>query len=252
MIRKRLHTNSAIDKDRKKFKTLHSNNEKICIDLTTNKSNYNHAINSYNSTEFVYQYGNDIIIKTDGCHFKFVDVLADGNCFYHSILRSPILSTKFRNVLEFRHYLQESVLYKYQYDSNIEMIFHTYGVDINIWKSTITVMNNWATQIDMVLCSYILETNIVTVGNFLNGIIHNRMFDALNSIFGTTMYNSVHGNKIYIYIHNAGIPQARIINGNHFAYLDPISNNIMHNVTVQNSDTPKLTKPVQYSKEIVL
>ena len=169
-------------------------------------------------------------VNLEGKDFIFVDVPPDGNCFYHSLLRCSRMSCRFQTVSEIRYYLRASVLMGIGSDRLLLKIFEYYRIDYNQWINHIIVMNTWATPLDMLLCSYMLKTNIISVGNYGGGILQNNTRSSLTSILRRYCTNINMDHTVYMYFHNYGSPLEKITNGNHFGFLAKIANNkLLHN-----------------------
>ena len=70
----------------------------------------NDSLETKDSNTNISLHENEILLNVNGSHFQFHDVPADGDCFYHSILKSDLMKGKFRTVYELRHYLNKVVL----------------------------------------------------------------------------------------------------------------------------------------------
>ena len=181
----------------------------------------------------------NINVNFNGCCFKFVDVPTDGDCFYHSLLRSPILNGKFQSVYHLRSFIQQSVMKSIGADSILQKLFIHYRTNCGLWGNRIIKMHKWAQPLDMIVCAYILNVNIVSIGNYINGMMENNIWSSLNMIMRYHQVPNIMNLTIHIYCHNAGFPFQKIWQGNHFAYLEPIvMNPILRNTTMAPVVTP--------------
>ena len=165
----------------------------------------------------------NICICLDRKYFQFIDVPGDGDCFFHSILKSTYLSGFSSSVHELRMYLASRTKMNDANDIILQRIFHYHGVDVFTWLNRITTMRRWANELDMILAAYLLHVNIITVGNYMNGFISNNMQLNLNHISQCNDYHITRSSTIYVYFHIYKNPIARMSDGNHFAYMHPIT-----------------------------
>ena len=107
-------------------------------------------------------------------------------------------------------------------DTIVLKIFQFFRTDFNVWKRKILTMNEWADQIDMLLFSYITKVNVISVGNYMNGMISNNMLLLLNQIMQCNNINISTNGSLPGYFHNIGSPLQKMMNGNHFGYLEPV------------------------------
>ena len=96
-------------------------------------------------------------------------------------------------------------------------------MDVAVWLYHIRTMGNWANELDMILAAYVLHVNIITVGNYMNGFITNNMQLNLNQVLKHSGYHISQSSTIYVYFHSFQNPFTRMREGNHFAYMHPIS-----------------------------
>ena len=82
---------------------------------------------------------------------------------------------KFRSVYDLRYYLNKVVLLDIESDIILQRIFQFYMIDLQSWSIHILKMHEWAKSIDMMIFSYITKINVITVGNYMNGIQLNNM-----------------------------------------------------------------------------
>ena len=94
-------------------------------------------------------------------------------------------------------------------------------------------MGTWANELDMLLTAYILHINIISVANYMHGIICNDMQYNLNLILQSNSHQITENSTIYVYFHIFQNPISRMFDGNHFAYMHPIQYLPEHNVTPQ-------------------
>ena len=85
-------------------------------------------------------------------------------------------------------------------------------------------MNRWATQIDMLLFSYVTKVNVISIGNYRNGFVNNNMQLLLNQILGNRTIDISLKGRLHVYFHKFGSPLEKITNGNHFGHLEAINN----------------------------
>ena len=63
----------------------------------------------------------------------------------------------------------------YANDLILQQIFHFHRMNVAIWLNSIRTMGTWANELDMLLTAYILHINIISVGNYMHGLICNNM-----------------------------------------------------------------------------
>ena len=168
-------------------------------------------------------HGNEILLNVNGSYFQFNYVPADGDCFYHSILKSDLMKGKFGSVYDLRYYLNKVVLLEIESDIILQRIFQFYMIDLQSWSIHILKMHEWAKSIDMMIFSYITKINVVTVGNYMNGIQLNNMHICMRQILSRYNVDILMTGCIHVYFHNFGYPLCKSTNGNHFGYLEPVS-----------------------------
>ena len=142
----------------------------------------------------------NINVNFNGCCFKFVDVPADSDCFYHSLLQSPILNGKFESVYHLRFFIQQSVMKTIGADSVLQKLFIHYGTNCGLWGNCMITMHQWAQPLDMIVCAYILNVNIVSIGNYINGMLENNIWSSLNMIMRHHQVPNIVNLTIHIYI----------------------------------------------------
>ena len=108
-------------------------------------------------------------------------------------------------------------------DEILIKIFRFFHVDVKLWSEQILIMNKWATQIDMLLLSYITKVNVISVGNYAHGFVMNNMQLLLNQILRNYEIDISVNGTIHVYFHKYGSPLDKVTNGNHFGYLEPIN-----------------------------
>ena len=96
-------------------------------------------------------------------HFRFIDVPGDGDCFFHSILKSNYLS-RFGSVHEVRTYLASRTEMDYPNDSILQRIFNFHRINVDVWLNRIRTIRTWANELDMIVAAYLLHVNIISVG----------------------------------------------------------------------------------------
>ena len=160
----------------------------------------------------------DIFITIKEKYFQFIDVPGDGDCFFHSILKSEYLSG-FSSVHELRMYLGSRIEVNYTNDIFLQRIFTFHRMDVVTWLNRIRTMGTWANELDMLLTAYILHINIISVANYMHGIICNDMQYNLNLILQSNSHQITENSTIYVYFHIFQNPISRMFDGNHFAYI---------------------------------
>ena len=102
------------------------------------------------------------------------------------------------------------------------MIFQHFEIDFDTWCKNIVSVSEWATSMDILLFSYVTKWNVIVVGNYLNGLLANSNQLYLTHILKMQL-NILTNGTIHILFHKFGQPLDKITNGNHFAYLKPLS-----------------------------
>ena len=156
-----------------------------------------------------------------GQYFQFIDVPGDGDCFFHSILKSEYLSG-FSSVHELTMYLGSRIEVNYTNDIFLQRIFTFHRMDVVTWLNRIRTMGTWANELDMLLTAYILHINIISVANYMHGIICNDMQYNLNLILQSNSHHITENSTIYVYFHIFQNPISRMFDGNHFGFMHPI------------------------------
>ena len=83
-------------------------------------------------------------------------------------------------------------------------------------------VGEWATNIDILLFSYVTKWNVVVVTDYLNGLNLTSNQQYLNNILHIERDISTKG-TIHILFHKFAQPLDKAANGNHFSYLEPVS-----------------------------
>ena len=195
-----------------KRKIHHINDENLHCDKTSISN-----LGKTCSSRFVY------FLNVENKYFKFHDVPGDGNCYYHSILMYSKFFNSYKNVKNLRYFINYSVLSMINCDEILIKIFRFFHVDVKLWSEEILIMNKWATQIDMLLLSYITKVNVISVGNYDHGFVMNNMQLLLNQILRNYEIDISVNGTIHVYFHKYGSPLDKVTNGNHFGYLEPIN-----------------------------
>ena len=170
----------------------------------------------------------NICLNYNGDYFKFIDVAGDGDCFYHSILKYNTISEKFNCVQELRIYMRDTVNHLFFHDQVLQHLFSHHRIDFLWWCSNITRMGVWANTFDTLIFSYVTKLNVITIGNYRNGMIANSMYSYLLQLgFSNIIPDRP---AIHVYFHIFGRPFEKVNNGNHFAYLEPIISHVYDSV----------------------
>ena len=113
------------------------------------------------------------------------------------------------------------VLYLFPHDHFLQKIFSYYRKNYNTWCNNIVKSGRWADEFDTLMLSYITKWNIVVVGNYMHGIILTSTQETISNLINLQPVILQNG-TIHILYHVVGRPLERMLDGNHFAYLDPI------------------------------
>ena len=110
-------------------------------------------------------------VNVNGKYYRFVDVPGNGNCFYYSVLRHQSLEQRFdkSDSASLRQYLSSVVSTCFRDDEVIQNLFEYEGVNYKNWCKSIETDGRWTSTFDMLIFSYVMKTNVITVGNYLNG-----------------------------------------------------------------------------------
>lgn len=165
-------------------------------------------------------------VNIKGQYFRLVDVPGDGDCFYHSVLRNTNLAKRFSNANSLRQYVTDMVSLWFENDGILRSLFLFEGKDYKYWVKRTACNGTWASTFDMLVFSYVLKVNVVSVGNYLEGFACNDMrvyFRTQNPHLPSSLKECIpEDNAIFIYFHLFGKPLEKTINGNHFGYLESI------------------------------
>jgi len=110
-------------------------------------------------------------VNVNGKYYRFVDVPGNGNCFYYSVLRHRSLEQSFGkgDSISLRQYLSSIVSTCFREDEVIQSLFEYEGVNYKDWCTLIETDGRWTSTFDMMIFSFIMITNVTTVGYYLNG-----------------------------------------------------------------------------------
>ena len=103
-------------------------------------------------------------LNVEGTYFKFIEVPADGDCFYHSVSQSP-LSDTFQSIFHLRSYMKDFVLQKIEHDTSLQRIFTYDKLNPTTWYQHITTMETWAISLERLIFTYLLKCAVITIGN---------------------------------------------------------------------------------------
>ena len=154
-----------------------------------------------------------IYVNFENINFRFHDVPGDGNCFYHSVLKCPSILRTYKSVEYLRSFLSSTVLCTIKRDDILIRIFRFFNIGTNLWSAQILTMNEWAKQIDILLFSYLTKVNVISIGNYANGLLSNNMQLLLNLILGNNINDISLNGQLYVYFHIFGSPLGKITNG---------------------------------------
>ena len=166
-------------------------------------------------------------VNVNGKYYRFVDVPGNGNCFYYSVLRHQSLEQRFdkSDSASLRQYLSSVVSTCFRDDEVIQNLFEYEGVNYKNWCKSIETDGRWTSTFDMMIFSYVMKTNVITVGNYLNGFSIQSMknyFHTINPHLEVSDEGFIPEHpQIHIFFHIHKNPLVGASSGNHFGYLQP-------------------------------
>ena len=146
--------------------------------------------------ELVNQSGS-IFVNVNELYFKFIDVPGDGDCFFHSVLKNDIISDEFKCVQDIRVYLHKIVLETVGSDYYLQSIFNYCNHDPFMWCINIVQSGKWANRLDVLVFTYIMKMDVITIGNYLNGFVINSHKQFLHNLLNVPI-NTLADSNIYI------------------------------------------------------
>ena len=167
-------------------------------------------------------------VNVNGKYYRFVDVPGNGNCFYYSVLRHQSLEQRFdkSDSASLRQYLSSVVSTCFRDDEVVQNLFEYEGVNYKNWCKSIETDGRWKSTFDMMIFSYVMKTNVITVGNYLNGFSIQSMknyFHTINPHLEVSDQGFIPEHpQIHIFFHIHKSPLVGASSGNHFGYLQPI------------------------------
>jgi len=172
-------------------------------------------------------------VNVNGKYYRLVDVPGNGNCFYYSVLRHRSLAQRFGkgDSMSLRQYLSSIVSTCFREDEVIQSLFEYEGVNYKDWCKSIETDGRWTSTFDMMLFSYIMKTNVTTVGKYSNGFSIQSMrnyFYMINPHLDVSSQQWIpEDTNIHIFFHTHMLQLVGALSGNHFAYLQPLSSLVM-------------------------
>ena len=168
-------------------------------------------------------------VNVNGKYYRFVDVPGNGNCFYYSVLRHQSLEQRFdkSDSASLRQYLSSVVSTCFRDDEVVQNLFEYEGVNYKNWCKSIETDGRWTSTFDRMIFSYVMKTNVITVGNYLNGFSIQSMknyFHTINPHLEVSDQGFIPEHpQIHIFFHIHKSPLVGASSGNHFGYLQPLS-----------------------------
>lgn len=183
--------------------------------------------------------------------FALRDVEGNGDCFYSSLLFHPKVRKSFDTVMEIRKFLKEYVTEIYYHNENIRKLFKFEKIGIKTWKKKVIRDGIWGTTLEMMLLTFALNLEIITIGNYLNGQIGTKMTTLFKNITGTSPLVEMN-EAVYLFHYRQGWPEAPTDNPDHFGYLLPYVEQpeVLPTPIHINDDTDVLAKKLEQNHEI--
>ena len=158
------------------------------------------------------------IVLVNGQKYVMVDVAADGNCFYSSLLQNEKFYKKFKTVKRMRNSLRRCVKKWYDKDCLIRKMFQVEDTKVKAWMETIGRKGTWATSLEMMLITYCTGVDIYIIGNYINGFVKIKISKQIRQLTHTTI-TLKRREPIMLYLHQKGRADVPTHNPNHFSYL---------------------------------
>ena len=133
------------------------------------------------------------------------------------------------------------------YDFHLQAIFNLEQVDPRNWYTEILTPHTWSTRLELLVFSYIMKIDVVSVGNYLNEFMVISHQYVLATLINVPVDNP-DNKKIYILYHKHYHPLEKIISGNHFAYLEPVTYQVISMET--NSITSNIVRSQSNAKDL--
>lgn len=71
--------------------------------------------------------------------------------------------------MSLRQYLSSVVLTCFQNDDVLQSLFLFEGITRKDWCESIVIDGRWTSTFDVIVFSYVMKINVITVGNYMNG-----------------------------------------------------------------------------------
>jgi len=170
-----------------------------------------------------------LIKDKHGNIFQLNDVPGDGNCLFHSFVKSP--SIPYSNHKEFRSVLVmhvETIIRNQDDHKDLLILFHILFDDsVVVWLETMKDNNSWGDNLVALFVAQWYQVNVVIMTNALNGFIY---FDVkqLCKMYGLNIIHRKDEETVYIYHFTYLQPYTPTITCNHFGALKLLPPKIRH------------------------
>jgi len=169
--------------------------------------------------------------------FKLEDVLGDGNCFFHSLIKSPYINVDCH--MQLRRMLVDRVeaeLTNRKSGGLVEKLGRIcYENDLSKWVQNIKRPGSWAGTCAAVLLCFFLEINICIVTNKLRSfyVVDVRKWMRTKGLY----FIREEASTVFLYHHLFRHPFTRSDNCNHFAHMWEIDKSDVESCSIYGSET---------------
>ena len=128
--------------------------------------------------------------------------------------------------MSLRQYLSSVVLTCFKNDDVLQSLFLFEGITSKDWCESIVIDGRWTSTFDVIVFSYVMKINVITVGNYMNGFSvqsSKTYFNTINPhLDGTSQQWIPDEPTIYLFFHMHLSPLVPAPSGNHFGFLEPL------------------------------
>jgi len=155
-------------------------------------------------------------VEVEGNMFKLEHVVGDGNCFFHSISKSPYVSA---NHTELRFMLVDYIEAEMvKPDNEIERLYNIFGGDHDVhhWLASLKRVGSWAGSCAAVYLCRFININVRIITNARKFLIVDTRLSTRSQGFDFVSENAP---TVNLYHHVYKLPFTSSDKCNHFAYM---------------------------------